>query len=93
MVICGAVMRMIRNGEESDQRDRDRGHRRDPRRPQRFQELDDSLHRHPTPVMSPPGKNCPVHGYRRVNVGPVRTGKLQDSYSMTSTTSGPAGRQ
>ena len=40
-------------GEEADQRDRDRGHGRDPRRAQRFQELDESLHRFVPPAAAP----------------------------------------
>ena len=46
-------------GEKADQRDRDRGHGRDPRRPQRFEELEKSLHvpspDNPTPRQELPG--------------------------------------
>ena len=39
--------------------------------PSDFRELDQSLHG-PRPGSVLPGKNCPVHGYRRVNEWPVR---------------------
>ena len=58
-------------GEESDERGRDGSHRRQSRRTQRSQKIEEPLQRTApgrTPRgVSPPGNNCPVYGFGLVN--------------------------
>ena len=75
IVICGAVMRMIRNAKNPTSATATATMAAIRAAPSDFRNSTSPC-TDPDPGSDLPGKNCPVHGYRRVNEWPVTEQEL-----------------